>query len=379
MPNVANSTVVSAGQEKYDLWLTELKKQGMPKDLEAERVYTAQRLKESEADLVSKYGQESFDRWYTTTMDYYSELYRISASVPPGSGTTSGRQTADVVFDDLVAAPEETSRVVYRMNEVEIKSAFVSFDERNSLMRKVLAADVGTEEAVEIRPFIRRLPNETPFFLRMVDSNMQPCIISMSAGAWYVSGVRLSPNPESISINSAKVISRYQTMSRWVEDHWGDEIDVISLSGSTFSFFGYGLNKKFPGLVAEARGYTEAYKSLRSLLNVFSADGFILQDAKTYDAGIGSLRTQPMELVAVGSEEFFFDPDNASFKGNHPREGLVKERLYMNLVFDYLSCYGYVDTFDIAESSASPFRMTYTMVFKSEKTIYRQGSIAGGP
>jgi hypothetical protein len=242
-------------------------------------------------------------------------------------------------------------------------------------MRKVSNADLGLKEEREIRPYLRKLPNEIPVFLRMVDSNMKPYSIVMSNGL-VVTSLKMSPNPEALTINSAKMINRYQTLTRWVEEHWGDEIDVITMSGSSFSFFGYALNGRYPGLVAESRRLTEPYKYLKELQKLFTYDGFIMQDNRTYEGSVGSLRVEGFVNPVV--EQFLNDPDNFEFVNNHPREGMVKERLYINFAFDYFSCMGYLDTFDIVEDSKSPYRMTYTLVFKSEKTVYKQGSLAGG-
>ena len=256
-----------------------------------------------------------------------------------------------------------------------ISGSTLYFDESKALMRKVSNADLGLKEEREIRPYLRRPPNEIPMFLRMIDSSMQPYGIAMSDGL-VATSLRMSPNPESITINSAKMVNRYQTMTRWVEEHWGDEIDVISLTGSSFSFFGYAINGRFPGLLTESRNLTPAYRYLKELQTFFTFDGFVIQDSRTYEGSVGSLRADGFVSQAVS--DFLSDRDNQNFVNNHPREGLVKERLYVNLAFDYLSCMGYLDTFDISEDSTSPFRMTYTIVFKSEKTVWNQGSLAGG-
>jgi hypothetical protein len=260
------------------------------------------------------------------------------------------------------------------MDPVLVQGMTIYLDESQALMRKVPNSLLGVTAEREICPPLRKLPDQTPMFLRIVDSKLKPHGIVMSTG-WAVTALKLCPNSDSVAINSAKSVNRYQTMTRWVEDHWGDEIDVINLSGSTFSFFGYGINGKIPGLVAENRRLTQSYRWLRELSRLFMVDGMILQDNKVYEGSVGSLRVEG--FVSQTVEEYLLDDVNKNFVLNHPREGLPKERLYLNLDFDYLSCYGYLDTFDIAESSASPYRMTYTLVFKSEKTIYRQGSPSG--
>lgn len=327
-----------------------------PVDLTQERDASLAALEAQRADIVATNGQDYYDRVYNDTVTYY-ETQVIGSSLTGSSADEPYTPTSTHVF-----------------NEVLVKGYSLFFDESRAVMRKVPNSVLGPTAEREIRPALRRLPNETPMFLRMVDSDFQPCGIVMSSG-WTVTALKICPNADTVAINSAKVINRYQTMTRWVEDHWGDEIDVVNLSGSTFSFFGYGLSGRFPGLVAENRRLTESYKWLKELSRLFMVDGIILQDSHVYEGSVGNLRNAGFVSGAV--EQFLSDEDNQRFKDNHPREGLAKERLYMNLDFDYVSCFGYLDTFDIAESSTSPYRMTYTMVFKSEKTVYRQGSPSG--
>jgi hypothetical protein len=328
-----------------------------PVDLTNERDVALQGLVDHMDDIVATNGADYYAQIYSDTVAYYEGL---------GIGPTLvGSSAAGSTIPDPSSATSTTVQ----------ESSSLFFDESRAVMRKVPNSSLGVTSEREIRPYLRRLPNETPMFLRMVDSNMQPYGVVMSSG-WAVTALKMCPNAESITINSAKIINRYQTMTRWVEAHWGDDIDVINLSGGTFSFFGYGINGRFPGLVAESRYLTESYKWLKELSRLFSVDGFVLQDNRVYEGSIGTLRTEGFVSTAV--EQFLLDKDNRSFRDNHPREGLPKERLYMNFVFDYLSCLGYLDTFDISESSTSPYRMTYTLVFKSEKTVWRQGNPSSG-
>ena len=323
-----------------------------PVDLTQERDASLTELVARRDDIVATNGEDYYARVYNQTAAYYNGL-GIGSALRGSSATPDYIPTALVTFDDLA-----------------VRGTTLFFDESKAIMRKVPNSTLGITNEREIRPYLRRLPNEIPMFLRMVDSNFQPYGIVMSSG-WAVTALKICPNADTIAINSAKVINRYQTMTRWVEDHWGDEIDVINLSGSTFSFFGYGLNGRFPGLVAENRRLTESYKWMKEISRLFTVDGMIVQDNHVYEGSVGSLKVDGFVSAAV--EQFLLDEDNKRFIDNHPREGLVKERLYMNLVFDYLSCFGYLDTLDISESSTTPYRMTYTMVFKSEKTVYRQG------
>jgi len=334
-----------------------------PVDLTKEREEVLLGLNAHNEEYIRIYGAEEYTRFWNDTVAYYNaQTVGSSLAGSSAENSTPEQNPAPTVTDAPSPGYPSTGSTVF-------------FDESKALMRKVPNAELGITEEREIRPPLRRTPDEIPMILRLVDRNMQPYGIAMSSG-WAVTALKICPNPETIAINSAKIISRYQTMTRWVEDHWGDEIDVVNLSGSTFSFFGYGINGKIPGLTSTSRRLTQSYAFLKELTRLFAIDGFIFQDSRTYDGNLGSLRIEGYYSPVVS--EFLSDPLNQRFVQNHPREGLVKERLYMNLLFDYMSCFGYLDSFDISEVSATPFRMTYTLVFKSEKTTWMQGSIAGG-
>lgn len=198
-----------------------------------------------------------------------------------------------------------------------------------------------------------------PMFLDMVDSNMTRQGIYMGED-FIVTTIRLNPNPNSMTMNSAKKINRYTTMTRWVEEHWGDEIDTVSINGSTFSFFGYfgNNNPNNTGLALKNRDETQAYKYMKELVKFYQANGYIYQSGSDYE--------EPGYLAVAD-----FLNSNPEFADNHPRKGMIKERLYLRLNYDYLTLIGRFESFDIIEDASMPFRFQYSAVFKSEKTIYR--------
>jgi hypothetical protein len=250
------------------------------------------------------------------------------------------------------------------------------------VIEKVLdnAADMG--RFLEIRPPIRRLPNETPFFIEMLDANAQPCSIQLPDGT-VIQALKLAPNPDNLVISSAKIINKYNTMTRWVEEHWGDDMDTVSFSGSTFSFMSYGPGS---GLTAANRIDTNSYQMLKALVKFYRMNGCIYQDSNTYESSdtIAETNTKSdMDFTKIDQSQYGSVLGNISttsfllkypsFDGDHPRAGLVKERLYLKLTFDYVSFVGYFDSFDVTEDSANPFRMTYNALFKAERTKYALG------
>ncbi len=45
--------------------------------------------------------------------------------------------------------------------------------------------------------------------------------------------VQMSPNPKNISIESAKIFSKTQTLGGWVFEHWGEQPQMIRVKGRT--------------------------------------------------------------------------------------------------------------------------------------------------
>ena len=223
----------------------------------------------------------------------------------------------------------------------------------NSNVFKIM--DTGQFQEVEIRSDVRRAPNEIPFLIRMVDSDLRNAAIYLNPDI-VVTGIKLTPNPDTFSISSTKIVNRYNSMTRWVEECWGDEMDTVSFSGSTFSFTAYKL-QDVPdvGLTVKYSRNTKAYSFLREFIKLMEYNGLIFQDNVTY--------------TNASSQQFLSD-GNSEFIGNHPLAGTVRERLYVNIFYDYVSFLGYFESFDIMETSDSPYRNTYSCIFKSERTKY---------
>lgn len=245
-------------------------------------------------------------------------------------------------------------------------------DPSKGLFKKLTKEELeslGIKEPIEIRPpYTKRIPNENPFYVRLLDSDLKVC--GMLINNTVVASIKLCPNPMTFTVNASKVINRYNTMTRWVEDHWGDEIDSITFSGSTYSFFGYPVMDI--GLTSYYQNLTMAYGMLRELVALYDSNGMIYQDSITYDG----TSVNPSSARSNSTVLFLNDPDNTQFRNNHPRTGLARERLYINLLFDYISLLGYFETFDISEDSEKPYTFVYNSIFKAEKTVYLTGSLA---
>jgi len=310
------------------------------------------------------------------------------------------------VYEYYVAQEQETKDNILKMYNEQGYS--VTANPQTGAMYKVPISDLDMSEEIEFHSPSSRLPVlHRPFLINMIDSQFKRHAIIVNKGKsteTMITGIKLSPSPESLTINSAKIINRYHTMTRWVEEHWGDEIDTVTFSGGTFSFFGYQnstIDKtKIPvnvptvdessessqitatknkntvrgydiivpaspdtGLTLKYRQETGPYQMLKALSNFFNYNGVIYQDNETYD-GVG--RAQ---------DAFLEDTGNVYFLTRHPRTGMIKERLYIKVTFDYVSLIGYFETFDIIEEATKPYKMTYNAVFKAEQTEYQMQAV----
>lgn len=170
-----------------------------------------------------------------------------------------------------------------------------------------------------------------------------------------VVALRLGMSPDTLSIDSSKVINRYQTMTRWVEEHWGDECDSLSFSGSSFGF----VTSDGYMLTAERRT-SAAYQELRHFIDMCKANGLEVQEAMD-GMGYRSIR------------EFYIatSPKPVRRLVEHPRAGMLKRRFYVRLTFDFASFLGYFDTFSVIDDAGSPYLSKYEVSFKVEKTEWK--------
>lgn len=227
---------------------------------------------------------------------------------------------------------------------------------------------------------IRRVPSELPFYIEIVDENGKleripwPPIEDTSVNPEnraYIMGLKLMVNPSAISLNLAKIINRTQTMTGWVEEHWGEEIDTITLNGSSAAF-------TIGGRIRDIRSRDVAnlqQDRQQARADFYSALG--IQDLK----GVDAVTRRQLEISpglsirrrrdTLSYKEFkkltqIFVSNGCIFDN----QGFVTQRRFIRLSFDYASYLGYFESLDITEDAAYPFRFIYTITFKSEKTEY---------
>jgi len=225
-----------------------------------------------------------------------------------------------------------------------------------------------------------RYKDVLPFFMELIDDNGNPARLFDDDQEVYA--VKFDVNPTTINMNMAKMVNRTQTMTGWVEDHWGEELDTITFQGSTAAFIVggnslYGVrrgavtaeqaaefNRRKPpddafgvvdtesnvtppdaiGLTTAYRRQSVSYRRLKRILQAMATNG--CRFGKT--------------LVTTASESTTPVQSNSL--------GLVSGRSYIRISSDYLNAVGYLESFDVTEAAEMPFRIQYTITFKAEKT-----------
>jgi hypothetical protein len=137
----------------------------------------------------------------------------------------------------------------------------------------------------------------------------------------------LHMNPDSFEVSYSKLINRQATRGGFVEQHWGEELDSISCSGSTGLFITLDA-----GLSALNRKASIAYRKYLELVALYRNNGLV------YD--------QRGEVIFEGGIKMYFDGD-----------------IYT----------GYFENMTITESADKPFTFDVSFNFKVKTTLKSVG------
>lgn len=176
-------------------------------------------------------------------------------------------------------------------------------------------------------------------------------------------GIELIINPASLSTNISKIINRTQTMTCFVEDHWGEEIDTISLQGYTASFVtgGSDLYSIRSNQSSPTRSYLERTTGANQNLRGYGSG--------IHDDEIGITTSQRRKSVSYQHFKRLVDlfRINGCFFDTF---GLVSKRYYIMISYGNVAYRGFFESIDVTEVGTNPFRFQYTITFKSQDTVY---------
>jgi hypothetical protein len=211
---------------------------------------------------------------------------------------------------------------------------------------------------------IHKGPGKLKFFMTTVNSKGDNTSYTIRGRTFL--GLTLFVNPASLSVNMAKMINRSQTMTGWVEDHWGEELDTITFQGSSAAFIWAGPLRQPPAgplkqTPAEIQDMYNDYMDIPDLginepIGIGDHTGLTVKrrrETLSYD----QFRTI-VHLMNANAANFNF-------------QGLVTKRLFIQLGYDYAAYRGYFESVDITEDAETPFKFIYTITFKAEKTIFK--------
>jgi len=221
--------------------------------------------------------------------------------------------------------------------------------------------------------FIKRYPhgsthNKIPFIVSMIDSDYNPITIPyppeevlLGYPGEQIYGVELIINPSTLSSNLAKTISRTPSMTAFVEDHWGEELDTLTVQGHTATF---------------VTGGTDIYSMKLSPANNATRDFVRKYKSVSYGPGVGIDDSDPGVTVSQRRKSLSYKQFKRLldiFRLNgclFDSFGMVSRRYYIMMSFGNVAYKGFFENVDVTEVATDPFRYQYTITFKSEETLY---------
>lgn len=159
------------------------------------------------------------------------------------------------------------------------------------------------------------------FQLQVVDRNGSP--LRFKNG--YVPDLIFYVPPSNYEVSAKKIPTREPTKGGWVEYHGGDDLDIITVNGSTGIMFSMGT-----GLVNLSEGAlgTDGYLFLNNLLTVFRNNG------NSYDS-----------------------------------RGLIYDTGYVKLIYDKFIYKGFLENLSYNDVADKPYHREYNFSYVVEDTL----------
>lgn len=193
----------------------------------------------------------------------------------------------------------------------------------------------------------------------------------------------MRPNPQTFQKTSNKLVSEQLTNSGWVTTHWGNQMDVITVSGVTASKIGVPQHyKKDEFLTANSASYLNDIKSNSGTAKHgpkqwADVDRFMLKLEQIYKLDkerVGNLADLMSGNLITSSAVKLKNP----FKKENMKEAKEQRddlwesirngtasRARSFIVYDYCIYWGYFTNFSYTESATDkPRQFTYNFIFK---------------
>ena len=194
----------------------------------------------------------------------------------------------------------------------------------------------------------------------------------------------MRPNPQTFQKTSSKIVSEQLSNSGWIINHWGNQLDTITVSGFTASKVGVPQHyKKDEFLTANTASAINSYTSNSGTAKHgpkqwADIDRFMLkleQIYKTDKERVGSLMdiiSNVPSLASIRAKQFsnIFTKNKSDTGADKSellksiREGYAS-RAQSFIVYDYCIYWGYFTNFSYTESATDrPRQYSYNFTFK---------------
>lgn len=206
-------------------------------------------------------------------------------------------------------------------------------------------------------------PSKVKFYISTVNEAGENEVYTIRGRSFL--GITLLINPNTISNNMAKIVNRSQTMTSWLEEHWGEELDTITFQGSSAGFIWMGPREEIPRgpLDMTPREIQQMYNDYMKIPDLGINEPLGIGDHS------GLTVKQRRNTMAYDQFRRIIHLMNAN-AANFNTQGFVRKRKFIQLAYDVASYRGYFESIDITEDAESPFKFIYTATFKCEKTIF---------
>lgn len=147
-------------------------------------------------------------------------------------------------------------------------------------------------------------------------------------------------NPSDFTISARKVVNETYAKRGWIVEHWGEELDSISVSGRTGGFYvGNFFFEKKSGLTRLNAINSAAYQNIMALYLIYKNNGYNYE--KQFDR---------RRINTVGT---------------------------IRMYYDWTTYYGSFRSFRLTEDAESPFQFSYTFEFVPRAWIKSMRPFAG--
>lgn len=164
----------------------------------------------------------------------------------------------------------------------------------------------------------------------------------------------LDINPRSLSITKAKAINTNNyTRAGYVPQYWGEELDVISVQGTTAAFI-----SDQHGLTRQEANNTSAYRNFMNLLLLYKNNGATFQKNTTRASEASQTLANIKSSYKKREAQQRIDSQITS-----TQRRVIDKRCLIELKYSDLLCYGNFESFTYSETAEKPFNFDYSFEF----------------